>query len=89
MLEPIPRARGLVVRWVNHGPVDRAWLELIGALTVRRYGAPKLSAAARGGRGPQRWRGSEFGGGARCGASGGTEKRNKERHELCYGAVMR
>jgi hypothetical protein len=38
----------------------------------------------------RRWRrGSEFGGGARCGASGGTEKRNKERHELWCGAVIR
>jgi hypothetical protein len=37
-----------------------------------------------------RWqRGSEFGGGARCGASGGTQKRNKERHKLWCGAVMR
>jgi hypothetical protein len=29
------------------------------------------------------------GGGARCGASGGTEKRNMERHELWCGAIMR
>jgi hypothetical protein len=73
---------------------------------VQHYGAPKLTAAARGGRGQQRgahhrpksgvamarlrrWRrGSEFCSDARCGASGGTEKRNKERHELWCGAVM-
>jgi hypothetical protein len=38
----------------------------------------------------RRWRrGSEFSSVARCGASGGMEKRNKERHELWCGAVMR
>jgi hypothetical protein len=38
----------------------------------------------------RRWRrGSEFGGGAWCGAIGGMEKQNKEQHELWCGAVMR
>jgi hypothetical protein len=99
MRGPIPRARGPVVLLVHHGPVDRARPELTGALTVRPYGAAKLTAAARSSSRPKsggavarlhrRRRGSEIGGSARCGASGGMEKRNKERHELWCGAVMR
>jgi hypothetical protein len=55
--------------------------------TARSSPRPKLGGAVVRLR---RWRrGSEFGGGARCGASGGTKKRNKERHELWCGAVMR
>jgi hypothetical protein len=54
MRGPIPRARGAVVLSVHHGPADRAWPELTRALTVRCYGAPKLTVAARGGRGQRR-----------------------------------
>jgi hypothetical protein len=54
MREPIPRAYGLVVLSVHHGPADRVRPELAEVLTVRRYGAPKLTAAARGGRGQRR-----------------------------------
>jgi hypothetical protein len=71
-----------------------------GALTVRRYGAPKLTAVARGGRGRRRGahrghiraarlRGCAGGGEDRGSAVVlGVEKRNKERHELWCGAVM-
>jgi hypothetical protein len=73
MRGPIPRARGSVVLSVHHGPVDIAWLELTRAITVRHYGAPKLTAVARGARGRQRgahrgqnraarWRGCAGGG---------------------------
>jgi hypothetical protein len=41
------------IRKIN-GPTDRAWPELAGVLTMQRYRAPKLTAAARGGRGRRR-----------------------------------
>jgi hypothetical protein len=55
--------------------------------TTRSSPRPKSGGAVA--RLHRRWRGSEFGGGAQCRASGGTEKRNKEQHELWCGAVMR
>jgi hypothetical protein len=92
MSGPIPRAHGLVVLLVHHGPVDRERLELIGALTVQCYGAPKLTEAKIGRHGGEvapaverievRRRCSVW-------ASEGTEKRNKEWHELWCGVVMR
>jgi hypothetical protein len=54
--------------------------------TAQSSPRPKLGGAVV--RLRRRRRGTEFGGGARCGASGGTEKRNKERHELWCSAVM-
>jgi hypothetical protein len=55
--------------------------------TARSSPRPKSGGAVA--RLRRRRRGSEFSGGARCGASGGMEKGNKERHELWCGAVMR
>jgi hypothetical protein len=56
-------------------------------VTARSSPRPKSGGAVA--RLRRRRRGSEFGGGARCGASGGTEKQNKDRHELWCAAVMR
>jgi hypothetical protein len=69
-----------VVLSVHQGPADRARLELTGAHTVRRYGAPKLTMMARGGRGQRRrahrgqnraarWRGCAGGGEDRSSAA--------------------
>jgi hypothetical protein len=55
--------------------------------TARSSPRPKSGGAVA--RLRRRRRGSKFGDGAHCGASGGTEKQNKEQHELWCGAVMR
>jgi hypothetical protein len=91
MSGPIPRARGMVVPSVHHGPVDRERPELTGVLTVQRYGAPKLTMAARGGRGRRggahrgqnratRWRGCTGGGEDRSSAAvlGVGKRRHRE-----------